>query len=197
MDKIRFLESERLYLRAIEDNDWARFTKWFNDPEVTMYLFYGQLPTNKSQMRAIIEEQIKHGDILFVVVDKKTDKTIGLTGLHEIHPRARKAEFRVFIGEKKFWGKGLGTEITELLTFYGFDRLNLHRIYLGFTAENAGAGRAYEKAGYVKEGVFREDIYRNGRYYDSTRMAILEEDYRKKFYEGHSGRFFPITNKKK
>jgi RimJ/RimL family protein N-acetyltransferase len=83
----------------------------------------------------------------------------------------------------------LGTEVTEILTYYGFDRLNLNRIYLGFTAENKGAGKAYEKAGYRQEGILKEDIYRNSRYYDSVRMAILRKDYYKDRHNEHKLKF--------
>lgn len=187
-----FLESERIFLRAVSPEDACHFERWFNEPEVTLYLNYGQLPTNEEEIFEMISEQKRRGDILFIVVDKKTKEAIGLTGLHDINSRARKAEYRVFIGEKKYWGKGLGTEITELVTFYGFDRLNLNRIYLGFTADNEKAGKAYEKSGYVKEGILKQDLYRNGRYYDSIKMAVLREDYLKKFYKDHFRRFSPL-----
>ena len=95
----------------------------------------------------------------------------------------------MLIGERAYWGKGYGTEITELLTFYGFDRLNLHRIWLGVTADNKGAVRCYERAGYVHEGVFKDDLYRNSRFYDSIRMAILRTDYYPKRHARDAKRF--------
>ena len=103
----------------------------------------------------------------------------------------------MLIGEKDFWGGGYGTEITELITYYGFDRLNLNRIYLGYTADNKAAGKVYQKAGYVFEGTLKKDIYRNSKYYDSIRMAILRKDYYEKFYKLHSERFKQECPKKK
>lgn len=189
-----FLTGEKIILKQVEIKDLKKMSKlavkWVNDGVVTYYLFTGQTPKNSEQIFNDFKKLLdSHENVIFLVVDKKTKKPIGYAGLYEINMTARKAEFRVFILEKSFWGKGLGTEVTELLTFYGFDRLNLNRIYLGFTADNKGAGKAYEKAGFKKEGILRQDIYRNSQYYDSVRMAILRVEYYKKQYSEHKNRF--------
>ena len=191
-----FLIGEQCSLQPFElDNQEliAFVWQWINDAEVTYYMFTGQRPFTKEQTAAMIKKDIEGGNILFSVRDKKSEKPIGYAGLYDIHPIARKAEFRILIGEKKFWGKGYGTEVTELLTYYGFDRLNLHRIYLGFTQANKGAGKAYEKAGYKNEGVLKEDMYRNSAYYDTVRMAILRKNYYENFYPLHKKRFAPSS----
>lgn len=185
-----FLESERVAMKSIERDDIADICRWLNDPIVTHYMFYGQMPMNLIKAEEIMNNQTQSPhNAVFLVIDKKIKKAIGFAGLYDINPTAHKAEFRVLIGEREFWNKGYGTEITELLTYYGFDRLNLHRIWLGFTSENKGAEKAYEKAGYSVEGRLRDDIYRNSRYYDSVRMAILRDEYYEKFYKSHSQRF--------
>lgn len=185
-----FLGGKLVFLRPVERGDFGIIAKWINDPAVTYYMFYGQLPTNLEQVERLIEEQISLSkNVVFMVCGRKTGKPIGFAGLYDIHLTARKAEFRILIGERRFWGRGYGTEVTELLTFYGFDRLNLHRIYLGVTDANKGAVRAYEKAGFIREGVLRDDIYRNSCYCDSVRMAILRDDYYRRFYKKHARRF--------
>ena len=75
------------------------------------------------------------------------------------------------------------------MTFYGFDRLNLNRIWLGITSENKRGIRAYEKAGFRHEGALRQDIYRNSLYYDSVRMAVVRDEYYPERYEQHAKRF--------
>lgn len=190
MDKVYFLKGERIILKPFELKEVSKLarliTKWVNDEVVTYYMFTGQRPQNSSQVADNIKKELKgQNNVIFLVQDLKTKKSIGYAGLYDINLTARKAEFRILVGEKIFWGKGYGTEITELVTYYGFDRLNLNRIYLGYTADNKGAGKVYEKAGYVYEGTFREDLYRNSRYYDSIRMAVLRKDYYKGLYRLH------------
>jgi RimJ/RimL family protein N-acetyltransferase len=184
-----FLESERVYLRPLEEGDFPVCAAWLNDPRVTHYLFYGQLPVSASDVRELFFRQKQNGDVVFIIVEKRTKKPIGWSGLHDIHPRSHKAEFRIVIGDTRVWGKGIGTEVTELMTFYGFDRLHLHRVYLGYTAENTQAGAVYAKVGYKQEGVLRDDIYRNSRFYDCVRMALLRDAYYKTIYPAHKRRF--------
>jgi len=189
-----FLKGENIFLNRLEANELKKLcrliTDWVNDGVVTYFMFTGQKPQNYKQVFNDFKKQLDAGgNIIFLIGDCKTKKLIGYAGLYDINYTSRKAEFRILIGEKAFWGKGYGTEVTELVTFYGFDRLNLNRIYLGYTASNKRAGWAYGQAGYVCEGTLKEDIFRNSRYYDSIRMAILRKNYYKKFYKSHSKRF--------
>ncbi|MCD4704846.1 GNAT family N-acetyltransferase, partial [bacterium] len=133
MNKNLFLQSENIVLQAMEIGNLKelskKITKWVNDGVVTYFMFTGQIPKNSKQVFVDFKKMLDSNDnIIFLIVDKNTKKSIGYAGLHEINQSSRKAEFRILIGEKDFWGKGLGTEITELLTFYGFDRLNLNRV---------------------------------------------------------------------
>lgn len=185
-----FLKGKLVALRPVEEGDIPIITKWLNDEEVTYYMFYGQLPMSTSQVAKMINEQVESpNNVVLIIEDRKTNKPIGFGGLYDIHPRARKAEFRILIGEKDYWGKGYGTEATELLTFYGFDRLHLNRIWLGVTDENKAAVSVYKNVGYKVEGVLRQDIYRNSRYYNSIRMSILREEYYPKLYQKHNAKF--------
>lgn len=184
-----YLQTEKILLRPYKEDDLHLLHVWFNDPEVTYFMFTGQKPTTIDQVGEIMKKDVNANNVIMVAVDKETSDVFGLVGLYEIHDTAKKAEMRIIIGNKDYWGKGYGTELSELINYYGFDRLNLHRIFLGFTASNQAAKRAYEKAGYIEEGVLCDDIYRNSQYYDSIRMAILRDDYYEKYYEDHKKRF--------
>jgi RimJ/RimL family protein N-acetyltransferase len=55
-------------------------------------------------------------------------------------------------------------------------RHNLRRIHLQAIASNAGAIRAYEKAGFVIEGRQRQHAWVRGAYEDIVLMGILRSD---------------------
>jgi len=173
-----FLKAKRISLDALDPEKHREYvTRWINDPEVTKFMVYGQLPMTEHKIMEMLESQVANpANVVFLVRHGKKAKPIGFAGLYDIHLTARKAEFRILIGERSAWGKGIGTEVTKVITDYAFDRLNLHRVWLGVTSENAGAVRAYEKAGYVREGVLKDDIWRNGRWYDSIRMAVIRQE---------------------
>jgi RimJ/RimL family protein N-acetyltransferase len=133
------------------------------------------------------DESTFHGWTKGMVCDKEQEVFIGTTGLYSINWIMRAAEFRVFIGNKAFWNRGIGTECTKLMVVYGLEKLNLNRIWLGVNADNLGGVHAYEKAGFVREGVLRQEQYRNFRYYDVIRMSILRTEY-EKIREGYLAR---------
>lgn len=185
-----FLSGERVNLRPLTSEDAQVLALWMNSDEITHVMFTGQRPMNVEQLTGEIRQQTESpANTVFLIEDRKTQRPIGYAGLYDVHPTARKAEFRILIGAKEFWNNGYGTEVTELLTFYGFDRLNLNKVWLGVIDENKAAVRAYEKAGFREEGRLRQELYRNSRYYDAIRMSILRDEYYPAMNVAHAKRF--------
>jgi len=189
-DVEEFLRGEGVALRAVVPADVPLLARWASDEEVTFFMFTGQRPLTEAQVAEDLQRAVANpANAVFTVVDRKSGRAVGTAGLYDIHPAARKAEFRVLLGDKRSWNRGYGTEVTELLTFYGFDRLNLNKVWLGVTAENVGAHRAYVKAGFREEGRLREELYRNSRYYDAIRMSVLRSEYYPERHRRHARRF--------
>ena len=173
-----FLCGDTIILRGFEKEDLQCLYDWTNDSEVTHFMFMGDRPAIMERLIENWERETKSSaDIVFAIVEKKQQKVIGSAGLYAINWISRSTEFRVIIGEKGCWRKGIGTEAAQLLLSYAFEKLNLNKVWLGVNAENKGAVRSYEKAGFVHEGVLRQEIFRNNRYYDVMRMSILKEEF--------------------
>lgn len=174
-----FIVGEKVYLRGLEKNDLiGNMFQWANDSEVTYYMFMGAMPNSME----LLEEEYKQlmsskNDVVFAIVDKETDIHVGNVGLHVINWISQSAEFRIIIGEKEYWNKNYGTEATKLAVQYGFEKLNLNKVWLGVNAEHKGGIKAYGNAGFVREGILRQEIYCNGRYYNAVRMSILRGEY--------------------
>jgi RimJ/RimL family protein N-acetyltransferase len=172
-----FLIGERIYLRPLELEDAETFIPWINDQEVirTLGIAY---PRNLLSERRWIENLYQDDrNIVLGIVVKEGDRLIGSTSLHRIDYRNGNAMFGILIGAKEEWGKGYGTEVTRLMVRYGFEVLNLHRIYLYVYAHNLAGISAYTRAGFQQEGVLREHYYRDGRYYDVILMGILRQEW--------------------
>jgi RimJ/RimL family protein N-acetyltransferase len=169
-------------LRAIEREDIPRFVRWLNDREVTQYLLINS-PLSKAMEEKWFDHQVEipptQGQV-FAIETLVNDQWIhiGNCGLHNIEPVNNCAEFGILIGEKEFWNRGLGTEATRLTLKHGFEDLNLNRIFLVVYETNPRAMKAYESAGFVKEGVEREAVYKNGRYIDVYLMSILHSEWK-------------------
>lgn len=76
------------------------------------------------------------------------------------------------------WGKGLGTEITQIVLQYAFEELKLHRVDLRVIEYNQRAIACYEKCGFVKEGIEREGALIEDNYETDVMMSILDREYK-------------------
>jgi RimJ/RimL family protein N-acetyltransferase len=173
---------KKVRLRAVEREDIPRFVRWLNDREVTQFLLINS-PLSKAMEEKWFEKQAEtppsEGQV-FAIETLVNDQWvhIGNCGLHNIEPVNHCAEFGIFIGEKEYWGQGLGTEATRLVLKHGFEDLNLHSIYLNVYSTNPRAKKAYEAAGFVQEGVQREAVFKDGRFIDLILMSILQSEWK-------------------
>ena len=62
------------------------------------------------------------------------------------------------------------------LVEFAFRDLGLHRVWLQVFATNARALKAYEKAGFAREGRMREGVFVDGRFVDVVAMGILADE---------------------
>lgn len=176
------IQGDKVRLRAIERDDIPRFVRWLNDAEVTEFLLISS-PLSTGMEERWFEKQLMmdpgSGQVMAIeaLVGENDWLHIGNTGLHDVNPVSRHAEFGIFIGEKEYWSRGFGAIATRLMLKHGFENLNLNRIYLYVYANNSRAIKSYTKAGFVKEGILRQGVYKNGRYLDMAVMAILRSEW--------------------
>jgi RimJ/RimL family protein N-acetyltransferase len=172
--------ANRVRLRAIERSDLSRFVSWMNDPDVRFGLTI-YLPLSLAEEENWFEQMLKRPapehPLVIEIEQDDVWEMIGNCGLHNIDWRCRVATAGIFIGEKRYWNRGYGTEVMKLLLKHGFETLNLNRIQLDVYEDNPGAIRAYEKAGFLLEGRKRQGIYKNGEYMDILLMGVLREEW--------------------
>lgn len=97
---------------------------------------------------------------------------IGLVAQQDVYRRT--AEIGYWLGEP-FWGKGIATEATGLITDYGFNELGFVRIHTGIFEHNIGSMKVLEKNGYKKDGVFEKNIIKNGKMIDEYRYSKIKQ----------------------
>jgi len=173
------LKNKEIQLRLLEETDLERLANWKNE----MYEYFYEYPIRKCTQKNWYEEHLKKGDILFFIelefqpIQAMDLESIGTVGLTNIDWRNRTAEFgRFMIPDVKYRGKGYGRKAIDLVLEYGFDHLNLHRIYLDTLESNKPVIELYKKVGFEEEGRKKQHIYKNGEYFDLICMSILNEE---------------------
>ena len=175
-----FLRGAQVYLRPLQRSDLSdRYLGWLNDPEATRYLETGLFPSTMRDLERFFDNVTgSRAEVILAIVHKKSGLHIGNIKLGPINWVHRGATLGILIGDRKFWGQGLGEECVRLTVEYGFSKLNLHRIDLGVFAEHESAVRCYEKAGFKIEGRFREELFQGGQYKDRLWMGLLRSEYK-------------------
>jgi ribosomal-protein-alanine N-acetyltransferase len=100
---------------------------------------------------------------------------IGGIGLN-IERRFDRAEAGYWLGQP-YWGQGLASEALAAVLHFGFDELELNKIYATHIAENPASGRVMLKNGMVKEGELAQHTKRDGRYYDLWQYRLTRSEY--------------------
>ncbi|MGN1021046.1 MAG: GNAT family N-acetyltransferase [Aristaeellaceae bacterium] len=114
-------------------------------------------------------------DFLIIAPD---GRIIGESVINEIDGDTRCANYRVAIFHSDCRGKGIGAWAIRHTVDYAFGTLRLHRLELDVFAFNPRALRAYERAGFRREGVRRQAIPNGDGWADDILMAMTEDDWR-------------------
>ena len=154
------LESDLIYLREIDITDCnENYLSWMNDYEINKYLesrfSTHSIDSLKDFVNAMNESE---NNILFAIIDKSSNTHIGNIKLGDIHPVHKYADIGLIIGNKNYWGKGIGTEAIKLVSQYAFENLNLRKVIAGIYENNVGSIKAFKKCGF-KEAYVKKDTY--------------------------------------
>ncbi len=147
------LLGEKIVLKPATENELESFTRWMNDPEVTLNLgvVHGKNPTFEEEVEWFKGIQADPNEVLFSIFTSEEGKLVGNCGVHLKHKREDKYNGRNFlglvIGEKDEWNKGYGTEAILLLLQYLKDN-DLGDAYLTVNCENLSAIRVYKRCGF-------------------------------------------------
>lgn len=76
-------------------------------------------------------------------------RLLGDADLRHIDYQRGTAEYAVMIGDRGTQGKGWGTQVSLMVTYFGFTELGLKTIYLTIIPANVAGRRCYEKVGYT------------------------------------------------
>ncbi|MFF0740527.1 GNAT family N-acetyltransferase [Streptomyces sp. NPDC004111] len=172
------LRGEQVLLRPVTADDVPALMPMFLDEEASRLTgSHHDGAPDEGRIRAWYGSRQEQDDRLdLAVIEHGSGNVIGEAVLNEWDPDNESCSFRICLVPGTY-GTGLGTEATRLIIGYGFEELRLHRISLEVYAFNPRARRAYEKVGFVAEGVLRDALLWDGRRVDTTVMSILAPEW--------------------
>ncbi|MBI5959905.1 MAG: GNAT family N-acetyltransferase [Chloroflexi bacterium] len=166
-------------LVAFDKRFIEREVSWLRGP---MREWWGQdgLATETSQQpqREQRRANSEAGRLSCFGIETKDGLPIGTFVLVDIDPYHRTAEVGAGIGDPAYWSGGYGSDAMLLIVQYGFDWLDLRRLWLTTRGDNFRAQRQIEKCGFTREGAQRLKISTSqGEYRDFLYYGLLREEW--------------------
>lgn len=171
------ITGKMIKIRPLERKDLLLKVRWINDPEVHKYLHY-EVPLNIEDTERWFERIVDDDSRYDFVIETLDFEPVGLTGLIDIDYTHRTAEFYIVVGEKKYWSRGIGQEAAWLLVQWGFDELDVHKIWAITRSTNSASIALMKKMGFQIEGILREEKKVDGKRVDVFRLALLRHEFR-------------------
>ena len=169
------LEGNSIYLRPLKESDIeSNYPKWFDDSEVCKYNSHEPFTKTRQDFIDYVNKvKNSKNEYVFAICDKKNNTHMGNIAIQKIDWKNKNGEIAIIIGEKEYWGKGIGKEAWKLVIDYGFKTLNLHRLYCGTHEENIGMQKLALSCGMKEEGRFKDSALKNEKYYNTIHYGII------------------------
>ena len=160
-------------IRRIQESDLNTRVEWMNNESVYRNMHFIPPISLENTRRWFVKNQTSNSRIDVVFEDNGIIVAMG--GLTNIDHMLRKAEFYIFVNPE-LHQKGYGKQSTYLLCKYGFEVLQLHKIFLYANSDNEGAIKTYESVGFRLEGRLRDELLRGEEFADRLYYGILSSD---------------------
>ncbi len=161
-------------LRAFERGDVEAHWAFMNDYTTMRGMSSGILyPSSLEDEARYLDQQTSftRGEYQFAI-ETLQKQLIGRCGFTRVDWKNRVAEIGIMIGDQAFRGNGYGADALRLLIRFAGEEMNLHKLKLMVFAFNQQAISCYEKCGFVKEGLFKGELWREGAYHDVVALGL-------------------------
>lgn len=150
MEVNMILETERIILRPWQESDAEDLYKYASHPDIGPIAGW-PVHTSVENSREIIKGVLSAPET-YAVVLKETGQPVGSIGLmlgkaSNIGIPDTEGEVGYWIGVP-YWGQGLIPEAVREIMRYGFEELNLNKIWCGYFDGNLKSKRVQEKCGF-------------------------------------------------
>lgn len=156
------LETKRLYLRPINEDDDKDFFELDSNPKV--HEFLGNNPVisieqSRGYIKSILQQYKDYGVGRLAMIKKDTGEFIGWSGLK--FEREVRQDFDYYdLGyrlKEKYWGHGYATEAAIAALNYGFNDLKLKEICAAAYVKHKVSNIILERIGLKHSGTFTYD----------------------------------------
>jgi RimJ/RimL family protein N-acetyltransferase len=174
------LKGKHVGLRAIEPSDLEPLLRWRNRPEFRKFFReHRELSmTQQTQWFQSIQGPDSKAR-MFAIVALQSSELLGACGLCYLDLINRNADLSIYIGKDGLYiDDQLAPDAAQTLMTYGYDELNLHRIWAEIYDFDSAKIKFFESLGFQREGLHRNTHWSMGKWSNSIFWGMLSEEFR-------------------
>lgn len=149
------IETERLFLREITQNDFNDLCKILQDDDV-MYAYEGSF--SDEEVQQWLDKQLfryeNDGMGLWAVILKENNEMIGQCGLTIQHIPQGDVIETGYLFQKKYWHKGYATEAAKACNKYAFKKFGADEVFSIIRDTNTASQNVAIRNGMTRKGTF-------------------------------------------
>lgn len=173
------LETDRLILRNVGNEDIDFIYRLFSNEKVCEFLYDEELFTTRNEATEFVEwnsNPEEKGFNRWILVEKNNQQQIGTCGYDSWDRTNQIAEIGYDLWPE-YWGQGYMKEGLIVAIESGFNYMALNRINAFVALENINSIKLLEKLGFKNEGIYRDKHFFRGKYYDHYSFSLLKRDW--------------------
>lgn len=175
------LVGKNVTLRSLNMSDIDKTIQWRNNLDfirMTQGIRFPKSSELEKEWYQKVLTDVSNKNIYFGIEDNSNKSLIGLTQITDIDFISSNAKWGIILGEKTTHGTGSSHEAIKLLFNYGFNILNLQKLYCHVIRTNITCLRMLEKLGNIKEeGTLARHYFFDGVYQDIIILSLFKEDF--------------------
>jgi ribosomal-protein-alanine N-acetyltransferase len=148
---------ELVVLREKRREDAPADYAWRMDAELARYDAAKPFKTAFADYLVIYQDELENPGAFrrSYAIEDGEGRHIGNVMYYNIDRLKGEAEVGITIGDRRYWGRGYGSDALKTLARYLFANANMKRLYLKTLDWNHRAQRSFSKAGFVSCGTSR------------------------------------------
>jgi RimJ/RimL family protein N-acetyltransferase len=174
------IKGKNIGLRALEAEDLSLLRDWRNIAAFRRN-FREHRELNMANQTAWYNRTVASAnDYMFMFQRLSDGVPVGAGGLLYVNWLLRSADFSFYIGLDELYidNDGLALEAARLLLEYGFNNLNLNKIWMElYEFDTAKIDFFTKQFGFSIDGKLRKNCFEDGRYFDSYIISLLRDEY--------------------
>jgi [ribosomal protein S5]-alanine N-acetyltransferase len=174
---VSLIETERLKLRKIEDDDWALYQILYSNEDILAHVGPSVSEDVLKKYFSVNKDDTKQNkQYTLIIEEKQSGVSVGSIGMYKIQHTFQRCEIG-FMLLPDSWGKGYATEAAKAVVKYAFNELGLNRISAVSAITNIASHKVLEKVGFEREGCLRQNVILKDEYVDDYIFGMLKNEF--------------------